>query len=467
MDMMVNGQHARAKETFDVLNPATLEVVDTAPRSGPEELEKAVTAAKAAQKLWCRQDLATRQEAIRKAAALVRENLQDIARILTLEQGKPLGEAMMEVGIAAAFFESFASLDFEETVLKEDDANLVKLLRKPFGVVATITPWNFPLAILSWKLAPAILVGNAVISKPASFTPLSTIKLIEVMNGALPPGVLNSMSGPGSFGGAIAQHPEIRKISFTGSVEVGRGVMKDASEHIKRLTLELGGNDPAIILDDVDVDTVAPAIFQSAFMNAGQICIAVKRVYAHEKVYPALVEKITELAKACKVGNGLEPDTQMGPVNNEAQLELVQELVEDGLKRGGKVQAGGEGVPGMKGYFYKPTIMTDLDDSARLVAEEQFGPALPILPFREIDDAVERANNTIFGLGSSVWGGDVARATAVAAEVRAGTTWVNQHLKLEPDVPFGGQKQSGMGREMGMWGLEEFCELQVLSVKKA
>jgi len=466
MDMMVDGRKATAKETFDVLNPATLEIVDTAPRSGPEDLERAVAAAKAAQAAWCREDVATRRRAIEKAATLVRENLPEIARLLTLEQGKPLGEAMVEVGIAAAFFESFASLDFEETVLKEDGDNLVKLLRKPFGVVATITPWNFPLAILSWKLAPAILVGNAVISKPASYTPLSTLKLIEVMNEALPPGVLNSMSGPGSFGGAIVRHPEIRKVSFTGSGEVGRGVMKDAAETIKRLTLELGGNDPAILLEDVDLDNVAPAIFQNAFMNAGQICIAVKRVYAHEKVYPQLVSKLSELAKACKVGNGLEPETQMGPLNNEAQLQLVQELVEDGRKRGGKIQAGGEGLAGAKGYFYRPTIMTDLDDSARLVAEEQFGPALPIVPFRDVDDAVERANDTIFGLGASVWGGDVARASEIAARVRAGTVWVNQHLKLEPDVPFGGQKQSGMGREMGMWGLEEFCELQVLSVKK-
>jgi len=467
MDMMINGKHAKAKETFEVLNPATLELVDTAPRSGPEDLEQALAAAKAAQKRWCRQDLATRRKAIQQGAARIRENLQEIARILTMEQGKPLGESMIEVGIAAAFFESFASLDFEAEVLKEDDANLVKLLRKPLGVVATITPWNFPLAILSWKLAPAILVGNAVIAKPASFTPLSTLKLIEVLNQVLPPGVVNSMSGPGSFGAAIAQHLEIRKISFTGSVEVGRGVMRDAAQGVKRLTLELGGNDPAILLDDVDVDKVAPQIYGNAFMNAGQICIAIKRVYAHEKIYPQLVAKLSEIAEGWVVGNGLEPGTQMGPVNNEAQLQLVQELIEDGRKRGGRIQAGGESLPGAKGYFIRPTIMTDLDDSARLVAEEQFGPALPILPFRDVDDAVERANHTTFGLGASVWSGDVARASAIAAEVQAGTTWVNQHLKLEPDVPFGGRKQSGLGREMGIWGLEEFCELQVLSAKKS
>jgi acyl-CoA reductase-like NAD-dependent aldehyde dehydrogenase len=467
MDMIINGQQTTAKETFDVLNPATLELVDTAPRSGPEELEQALAAAKAAQKTWCRQDVAVRRKALLDGAGLIQKNLQEIAQVLVQEQGKPMSEASTEVIIASAMFAAFANLDFAEKVLKEDDANLVKLLRKPLGVVATITPWNFPLAILSWKLAPAILVGNAVISKPASFTPLSTLKLIEVINQALPPGVLNSLTGPGALGAAMAKHPDIRKISFTGSVEVGRSVMRDASDTVKRLTLELGGNDPAIVLEDADVDTVAPAIFQNAFMNAGQICIAIKRVYVHEKIYPQFVSKVTEIAKGWKVGNGLEADTQMGPVNNQPQLDLVQDLLDDARKSGGQIRAGGEPVPGTKGYFITPAIVTDLDDSARLVAEEQFGPALPILSFREVDDAVTRANDTIFGLGASVWGGDVARASAVAAELNAGTTWVNQHLKLEPDVPFGGHKQSGVGRELGIWGLEEFCELQVLSVKKS
>ena len=465
MEMMINGQPTSAKETFDVLNPATLEVVDNAPRSGEDELAQAIEAAKRAFPLW-RQDVAARRSALGKCVVLLRENLQDIAQILVKEQGKPIAEASTEVILASIFFQYFAGLDYEEKVLKEDDANLVKLLRKPLGIVATITPWNFPLAILSWKLAPALLAGNTVISKPASTTPLSTLKLIEVLNQALPPGVLNSLSGPGSIGAAMAKHPDIRKISFTGSVEVGRSVMRDASDTIKRLTLELGGNDPAIVLEDADVDAVAPAIFGSAFMNAGQVCIAVKRVYAHEKIYPKLVAKLAELAKGLKVGNGLEPDTQMGPLNNRPQLELVQSLIEDARQRGAKIVTGGEGIPGEKGYFLKPTIVTDLDDSARLVAEEQFGPALPILPFRDAADAVERANATLFGLGASVWSSDVDRAAAIAAELDAGTTWVNQHLKLEPDVPFGGQKQSGVGRELGIWGLEEFCELQVLSVKR-
>ncbi len=465
MDMIINGQHVGAKETFEVLNPATLETIDSAPRATSKELDQAVTAAKAAFKGW-RENQEARRKALEKCAGLIRENLQDIAKLLVKEQGKPLGEATGEVVFASIFFSYFAKLDYREKVLKEDDANLVKLLRKPLGVVGTITPWNFPLAILSWKLAPALLAGNTVISKPASFTPLSTLKLIEVLNQVLPPGVLNALSGPGSLGAAMAQHPEIRKISFTGSVEVGKSIMRDASETVKRLTLELGGNDPAIVLEDADVDAVAPALFQAAFMNAGQTCLAVKRVYAHEKVYSQLVSKLTEIARGWKVGSGLEPQIQMGPVNNRPQLKLVEELLDDARKRGGQIQAGGEGLPGMSGYFLKPTIVTDVDDTARIVAEEQFGPALPILSFQKIEDAVERANATHFGLGGSVWSSDVARASAVAEEIDAGTTWVNQHVKLEPDVPFGGQKLSGVGREMGIWGLEEFCDLQVLSVKK-
>ena len=465
MQMLINGKSVGAKETFDVLNPATLERIDSAPRATTAELDQAVEAALAAFAGW-RQDLDARRKALQQGAALIREHRDEIARLLVQEQGKPLAEATGEVVFASIFFTFFAGLDYREKTLKEDEANVVKLLRKPLGVVATITPWNFPLAILSWKLAPALLVGNTVVSKPASYTPLSTIRLIEVLNQALPPGVLNVISGPGAIGAEMAKHPTIRKISFTGSVEVGRSIMRDAADTIKRLTLELGGNDPAIVLDDVDVDKVAPEIFNAAFMNAGQTCIAIKRVYAHENVYPALTSKLAEIARSWKVGNGLEAGTQMGPVNNQPQLELVRELLEDGRGRGARIEAGGEGLEGERGYFLKPTIVTEVDDSARIVAEEQFGPVLPILPFRDVDDAVARANSTEFGLGASVWSADVARASAIAAEVDAGTTWVNQHVRLEPDVPFGGQKQSGIGREMGIWGLEEFCDLQVLSVKQ-
>lgn len=464
MRMIIDGRSADAKESFEVKNPATLEVVDTAPRATEEDLDRAVAAAVRAQRSW-REDEAARRAALEKCAALIRESLDELAQLLVKEQGKPLAEAAGELVFASIFFSYFAKLDYREHVLKEDDESRVVLLRKPLGVCATITPWNFPLAILSWKVAPALLAGNTVVSKPASYTPLSTLRLFELINQAVPAGVANAISGPGAIGAAMARHPGIRKISFTGSTPVGKSVMRDAASNVKRLTLELGGNDPAVVLEDADVEAIAPALYQSAFLNAGQTCIAVKRIYAHESVYPRLVERLRELAQSAKVGNGLERGITMGPVNNAPQLQLVRELIAEARERGAQI-TGGDGLEAQKGYFLRPAIVSGVDDTARLVKEEQFGPALPVLPYRDVDDAVERANATDFGLGASVWGTDLDRASAVAERLEAGTTWVNQHLKLEPDVPFGGQKQSGYGREMGIWGLEEFCDLQVVSARK-
>jgi acyl-CoA reductase-like NAD-dependent aldehyde dehydrogenase len=464
MEMIINGQPVGSRDRSEVRNPATLDVIDSVPRGTESELDRAVDSAKKALRSW-KQDAGARREALQACAGLISQHLQEIAALLTQEQGKPLREAMGEVFFASMFFNYYAGLDLGPQVLKDSGDGEVSLLRKPLGVVATITPWNFPLAILGWKLAPALMAGNTVVSKPASFTPLSTVKLIELLNTVLPPGVLNCVTGPGAIGAAMAKHPDIRKISFTGSTEVGKSVMRDSAETVKRLTLELGGNDPAIVLGDVDVDAVAQDLFTSAFMNAGQTCLAIKRVYAHENVYNPLVRKLTELAQAAKVGEGMDMDTTMGPVNNEPQLKYVSGLVDDAKKRGAKICSGGART-GDKGYFYPPTVVADLDDSFNLVKEEQFAPALPVLSFKDVDDAIERANHTHFGLGASVWSADIARAKSIATQLDAGTTWVNQHLKLEPDVPFGGVKQSGIGREMGPWGLDEFCDLQVISVKK-
>jgi acyl-CoA reductase-like NAD-dependent aldehyde dehydrogenase len=464
MEMMINGEHVGARERSEVHNPATLDLIDTVPRGTEADLDRAVDTAQQAFRSW-KKDVDARRQALQTCAGLISQNLQELSALLTQEQGKPLRESMGEVFFGSMFFNYFAGLDLGPQILKNDGDGEVSLLRKPLGVVATITPWNFPLAILCWKIAPALMAGNTVVSKPASFTPLSTVKLIELLNTVLPPGVLNCVTGPGAIGAAMAKHPDIRKISFTGSTEVGKSVIRDSAETVKRLTLELGGNDPAIVLDDVDVDAVANDLFVSAFMNAGQTCLAVKRVYAHEKVYMPLVNKLTELAKAAKVDNGMDMETTVGPVNNEPQLKYVSGLVDDAKKRGARICTGGAR-RGEKGFFYPPTIVAELDDSFSLVSEEQFAPALPVLSFKDVDDAIERANHTHFGLGSSVWSADVARAKAIATQLEAGTTWVNQHLKLEPDVPFGGVKQSGIGREMGPWGLDEFCDLQVLSVKK-
>jgi len=433
MEMMINGERVSSRERSEVRNPATHDVIDSVPRGTEADLNRAVDTAKQAFRSW-KLDVEARRQALQACAGLLSQNMQEIAALLTQEQGKPLREAMGEVFFGSMFFSYYAGLDIGPQKLKEDGDGEVTILRKPLGVVATITPWNFPLAILAWKLAPALMAGNTVVSKPASYTPLSTVKVIELLNSVLPPGVLNCVTGPGAIGAAMAKHPDIRKISFTGSTEVGKSVMRDSAETVKRLTLELGGNDPAIVLGDVDVDKVAGELFTSAFMNAGQTCLAVKRIYAHEKVYAPLVSKLTELAKAAKVADGMDMETTLGPVNNEPQLKYVSKLVDDAKKRGAKICSGGAR-QGDKGYFYPPTIVADLDDSFSLVSEEQFAPALPILSFKDVDDAITRANNTHFGLGSSVWSSDVARAKSIAMQLDAGTTWVNQHLKLEPDVP--------------------------------
>ncbi|MBI2061231.1 MAG: aldehyde dehydrogenase family protein [Nitrospirae bacterium] len=462
--MMIDGKSTGARETFPVRNPATLEVVDSVPKATPDQVNQAVEAAKKAFKNWSK-DQAARRKALQRCSELIQENMQDLAQLLTKEQGKPLLEASGEVFFGSMFFSYYANLAVENTVLKDDGSEKVVLQRKPMGVVATITPWNFPFAILCWKLAPALLAGNTVVSKPASYTPLSTLRLIQILSQALPPGVVNGISGPGSIGSAIVKHPDIRKVSFTGSTEVGKTVVKDGADTLKRYTLELGGNDAAILLDDFNVEKAAKYIYRNAFMNAGQICIAIKRVYAHESIYERLVVKLTEMAKAAKVGDGLNPDNQMGPVNNEPQLQRVSELVADSRKRGGKIEAGGERGAD-KGYFFLPTIVTGLDDSAPLVAEEQFGPALPILRYRDVEEAVERANSSHFGLGGSVWSANRERAEEVASRLQAGTVWVNNHLWLEPDVLYGGIKESGIGAEMGIWGYDDMVDHSVLSVKK-
>lgn len=464
MDMIINGESMKTKDTFEVHNPATFDVVDTAPRADEATVDRAVQSAKKAFGEW-RKDLGARKKALTRCSEVIQENMQELAALLTREQGKPLLEASGEVFFGSMFFSYYANLDTSDTVLKDDGAQKVILTKRPMGVIATITPWNFPFAILCWKIAPALLAGNTVVSKPASFTPLSTLRLIQLLSTVLPPGVVNCITGPGAIGSALVRHPDVRKVSFTGSTEVGKTVARDSADTLKRYTLELGGNDPAILLDDFNPDKSAKFIYRNAFMNAGQICIAVKRVYAHEKIYDRLVEKLTELAGKAKVGDGMNPENEMGPVNNEPQLQRVSELVENARKRGGKIRAGGARIEG-KGYFYRPTIVTDVDDSFDLVAQEQFGPALPILKYSDINDAIDRANRSHFGLGASVWSSNRERAEEVAANLQAGTVWVNQHLWLEPDVLYGGIKESGIGHEMGRWGFEDMANLQVLSVRK-
>jgi acyl-CoA reductase-like NAD-dependent aldehyde dehydrogenase len=332
-------------------------------------------------------------------------------------------------------------------------------------VVAAITPWNFPLILASWKIAPALRAGNTMVLKPSPYTPLATLKMVELLNEVLPPGVLNVVTGGDELGKWMTAHPTPRKVSFTGSVRAGMHVAQSAAPDLKRVTLELGGNDPAILLDDVNVEEVAQKVFAGAFENCGQICSAIQRVYVPEAMHAEVVEVLAAKASALKVGEGTEEGVQMGPINNAPQYERVKELVAEAFAGGATAVTGGGPVDG-PGYFFQPTVLDNVHDGSRIVDEEQFGPALPVIPYRHIDEAIDRANATMFGLSGSVWSSDIERASAVADQLECGTSWVNAHLVLQPHQPFGGFKHSGLGVENGPWGLDAFTDIQVRYTSK-
>ena len=390
----------------------------------------------------------------------------ELAPILTAEQGKPLGDANIEVFAAAIWCQYFANLETPPQVIQDDAEARVEVVRRPVGVVAAITPWNFPLTLAFWKIAPALLAGNTLVLKPSPFTPLTTLKVAEILRDTMPPGVLNVVSGGDQLGAWMTGHPVPRKVSFTGSIETGKKVAQSAAPDLKRVTLELGGNDPAIVLDDADPAVVSKAIFAGAFNNNGQVCSAIKRVYVPEALYDDVVEGLAAQASAIKVGDGTEADTKLGPINNAPQYERVKELVSDALFHGARAATGGSAMD-RPGYFFEPTILAGLSDGTRIVDEEQFGPALPVISYRDVDDVVERANATHFGLSGSVWSSDSDRAAEVAGRLECGTAWVNTHLALSPQQPFGGFKWSGVGVENGPWGLAEFTEIQVVHRSKS
>ncbi len=463
--MTIAGEAVPTGRTFGVRNPATGEVFAEAPECSHEQLDAAFDAAAKAARDW-KADEAARRDALRRAADVLLASPGDLAPTLTAEQGKPLADAGIEVFASAIWAQYFANLETPPQVIQDDESAYVELARRPLGVVAAITPWNFPLTLAFWKIAPALLAGNTLVLKPSPFTPLTTLQVGALLREVFPPGVLNIVSGGDDLGAAMTSHPVPRKISFTGSVETGKKVALSAAPDLKRVTLELGGNDPAIVLDDADPAIVAGAIFAGAFNNNGQVCSAIKRVYVPEALYDDVVEGLAAHARAVKVGEGTEEGVKLGPINNEPQYERVKELVADALAHGATAVTGGQAMD-RPGYFFEPTILTGLSDGTRIVDEEQFGPALPVVAYRDLGDAIDRANATHFGLSGSVWGADPERATEVAAQLECGTAWVNTHLALAPQQPFGGFKWSGIGVENGPWGLAEFSEFQVVHRSKS
>ncbi len=462
--LLINGQRTPGAATLDVINPATGKLLTTCARADRAQLDAAVAAAKSAFPGWAATPIAQRREALLKIASALSARSAEFARLLTEEQGKPLALANGEIAGSVAMIHAFAAMDLPNKVLRETERERIVQQHAPLGVVAAITPWNFPVILLMIKVAPALLAGNTVVAKPAPTTPLTTLLFGELCSEFLPPGVFNVIVDQNDLGGFLTQHPDVAKVAFTGSTATGKKVMASVAGTIKRLTLELGGNDAAIVLDDVNVKEVAAKIFRGAMVNAGQVCLAIKRVYVPDSLYEAMCAELAELARQVVVGDGLDPATEMGPLQNKVQFEKVKEFLED-ARLHGKIIAGGK-VLERDGYFIAPTIVRDIPDDARLVQEEQFGPVLPVLKYSSLDDAIARANVGQYGLGGTVWGADSQRAFEVAQRMATGTIWINKHLELPPDIPFGGAKQSGFGTEMGQEGLEEFTQSRIINSAK-
>ena len=462
--LLIGGRLVPGASSFEVINPATEQVVAACPKADLAQLNQAVAAAKAAFPAWAATPLAERSRLLVQLSEAIGANMGELAPLLTQEQGKPLGGAQYEIGGASAIVRVFAGMQLPETVLRDTPEARIVRQRAPLGVVAAITPWNFPVIMMVTKLAPALLAGNTVVLKPPPTTPLSTLRVAELCAQIFPAGVVNVITDQNDLGDALTSHPDVAKIAFTGSTATGRKVMASAASRLKRLTLELGGNDAAIVLDDVDPKQVAPKLFMAAMVNSGQVCLAAKRIYVHESIYDAVCAELSKLAAAAVVGNGMEPGTQFGPLQNRMQYEKVKSLIDDARSKG-QVIAGGEPVAG-PGFFVRPTIVRDLPDSARLVCEEQFGPVMPVLKYSTLDEVIARANNSDFGLGATVWSASTERALEVAQRLETGTVWINKHLDLPPDVPYGGTKQSGYGAELGQQGLEEFTQARVINIAR-
>ncbi len=454
-----------------VKNPATMEVIETLSIPDNSEIDLIINNSKKAFQEWKNISLSQRQEILNKIADAIEARKEELSGLLTTEQGKPLHESNREIGSIINVFRLYATMSIDSEIILNNEIAMtneiaqITVNQHPYGVCSLILPWNYPVGLLGWKLAPCLLAGNSAIVKPSEFSPLTVMKCIEIIGSLLPENLVQSLSGFDQEGAYLVSHPGIARISFTGSQRAGSQILAAAGENFPKVTLEMGGNDAAIILPDCDLDKRFGSIFWGCFFNAGQICVAIKRIYVHESLVSELIRRFKEMAKALKIGNGAEPGIQLGPINNERQLLRVQELVEDAKEKGATIITGGEKISGT-GYFFQPTVLTDLDDTFRIVKEEQFGPAIPILIYSDIDDAIARANGTGHGLGGSIWTEDIELGKNLARKLECGIAWVNAHMLVEHRAPFGGWKQSGMGRELGQAGLSEFLQSQTLYIKK-
>ncbi|MDT9592150.1 aldehyde dehydrogenase family protein [Nocardioides zeae] len=456
--MTIDGR-AAGSETFTVLDPATEQPWAEVPAATQSEVDAAFAAADAAFAGWAADDDA-RRAALRRAAEKVGVHLDELAGLLVREQGKPYADALGEAQGTVGWIQWFAEVEVPKSEVVTPGE--VLQVRFPLGVVAGITPWNYPLIQSAWKFAPALRAGNTVVLKPSPYTPVATLRLGELLAEVLPPGVLNVVSGGDAVGVAMTTHPTTAMVSFTGSTAAGKSVAAAVAPDLKRVTLELGGNDPAILLDDVDVDAIAEPLFWGAFTNNGQVCGVAKRVYVPAALHDRVADALARVAESVAVGAGSEDGVRLGPINNRPQYERVNGLLEDAVAAGATVRSGGKQV-GEAGYFLTPTILTDVAAGAAIVEEEQFGPVLPLVAYDDLDAVVAEVNASKFGLGGSVWSADANRALGVGRRLRVGTVYINGHaINHGPHVPFGGARWSGIGVENGLAGLEEYTQRQII-----
>jgi acyl-CoA reductase-like NAD-dependent aldehyde dehydrogenase len=463
MQLVFGGESIDTAHHQEVRNPSTGEMVGLMPLATEAHLEIAVGTAATAYAKWKDAPDAERADACRRIASIIEANAEELATLLTLEQGKPLGGlgSRFEVGAAVAWARHAAEIALPVDVLQDNPEGRVELHRKPIGVVGSITPWNWPVMIASWHISPAIRAGNTVVIKTSPNAPLSTIRMVQLINRVLPPGVVNVITGANEIGAAMSRHPGIAKVIFTGSTATGRRIMESAAPTLKRLTLELGGNDAGIVLPDADPKAIVEGLFWGAFINSGQTCACLKRLYVHDSIYGDVCRELTTYARNVTVGDGLAEASVLGPLQNKTQFDIVSSYVEDARAKGGRVLLGGD-PPSGPGYFYPITLVADVDHGCKLVDLEQFGPALPIIRYSTVSEAIAKANDSVTGLGGSVWGKDLAQAKSVASQLECGSVWINKHGTVQPNAPFGGVKQSGFGVEFGVDGLKEFTSIQTV-----
>ncbi|UYY58060.1 aldehyde dehydrogenase family protein [Sphingomonas sp. S2-65] len=463
--LLIDGKLTDGASVTDVIDPTRGEAFAQAPRADKDQAEQAIAAAKRAQVDWAALGYDGRRPYLERFAEAIATNRDRIAETLTRERGGPIADCRFEVSRAADAIRHFASQKIEDRVIRRNEQELIVEQRYAQGVVVAIMPWNRPMTLLSFKLGPALITGNTVIAKPAPSTPLSTLLLGELAADIFPAGVFQTLVDANDLGPLLTSHADVAHVSFTGSTPTGKKVLDSAAETLKRFTLELGGNDAAIVLDDVDVEWVADKIYAAAFINAGQVCYATKRVYAPRAIVERLATALAKRAQAAVLGDGMDPATTMGPLQNKMQFEKVLAFIESAREEGGTFLTGGQ--PTGEGYFIAPAIVTGLPNDARLVQEEQFGPVLPIQAYDHVDEAIAEANSSDYGLGGTIWTGDVERGIEVASRIETGTIWVNQHMALPLDVPFGGAKESGIGLQNGVEGMEDFTQLRILNAKLA